>query len=142
MYHLIIIPIAAAIIAQLIKLIIDAKNKQFSWTDLNGYGGMPSSHTAMVTSLVASIGYFDGITTSAFAVSLVLAVLIIRDAAGYRRQIGLHAKILNKHLEQLPAEQNFQFPHLRERLGHTPLEVLGGLTVGLVVTAVYIILFI
>jgi acid phosphatase family membrane protein YuiD len=140
MYQMILIPIVAAIVAQIIKLIVDATKKQFSWTDLNSYGGMPSSHSAAVVSLAAAVGYYDGWDRAAFAIAVVLALIIIRDAVGYRRQLGLHAQILNQHLEQLPAEKNFMFPHLRQRLGHTPLEILAGVAVGLLVTALYIIL--
>lgn len=142
MLHLIIIPLSAAIISQIIKLIIDASKNQFSWSDLNSYGGMPSSHAATVTALAAAVGYFSGWDTAEFAIALIFAVITIRDAAGFRFQLGIHAKIINQYVSDLPTEKNFTYPHLRERLGHKSIELLAGITVGLAVTALYIILFV
>lgn len=139
MYHLIIMPIMAAIISQAIKLSIDAYKKQFSWSDLNSYGGMPSSHAAMVSSLAGAIGYLIGWQTPEFAIALVFAIITIRDAAGFRFQLGIHAKIINRYVSELPVEKNYAYPHLRERLGHKPMELLAGIAVGLAVTALYII---
>jgi len=142
MYHLIIIPIVAAIVTQLVKLIIDAKKNQFSWKDLNSYGGMPSSHTAMVVSMAGSVGYIEGWTSAIFAVAVVFAILVIRDAAGLRYQLGIHAKVINKRMSQIPGDESYIFPHLKERMGHTWLEIVAGAASGLIVTAVYTLIFV
>jgi uncharacterized protein len=139
---MIIAPITAAIITQIIKIIIDASKNQFSWKDFNSYGGMPSSHTALVCSLSAIIGYLEGLNSAVFAIATIVALLIIRDAAGIRIQLGLHAKIINKRMSQIPAEESFQFPYLKERMGHSWLEIITGASLGLTITALYIIFFI
>ena len=142
MYHIIIIPIISALITQIIKLIIDAYHHRFSWSDLNSYGGMPSSHTAMVVSLVTAIGYFEGITTTAFALSLVYALITVRDAIGFRFELGKHAQIINDHIKPATTEESEPIEHLKERLGHTPLQALVGAILGLALTTIYIILFV
>jgi len=140
-YNLLIIPIAAAVIAQLIKMIIFLAKKEFSWKTLNSYGGMPSSHTATVISLSAALGYFKGWDSAVFAISVVFTLIVLRDAVGFRRQIGLHAKTINLHLGQLSHKQNSEFKYLNERVGHTYLEVFAGVICGLLVTTIYILIF-
>lgn len=140
MYTILIIPLVAGISAQILKLIIDAFKGKFTWGDLTSYGGMPSAHTAFVISLAAAVGYFEGWESTYFAITVVLAILVISNATGMRRQLGKHAKTLNKHFAQLTGEQNHQFEHLTERLGHRPVEILGGAVVGIVVPLLFIYL--
>jgi len=139
MYYLLIIPILSAIIAQIMKMIIDALKKQFSWNDLNSYGGMPSSHSAMVASLASAVGYFEGWDSATFAICIVLALIVIRDAGGFRRQIGFQAKTINQHIAQISSEQSSEFEHLRERMGHSPLEILVGIVLGVLITTIFIL---
>jgi len=141
MYQLIYLPIIATILAQIIKMIINGIKGEFTWKDLNSYGGMPSSHTALVTALAAAIGFYQGWDSAAFAISVILAVIVIRDAAGFRRILGKHAFELNQIIHTLRPENNYKFQHLRERLGHTPLEILAGMALGILVVTLYIILF-
>ena len=140
-YQLIIIPIAAALITQLIKMIINGIKGKFSWKDMNRYGGMPSSHTATVVSLAASVGYFEGWNSAAFAVALMFALVVIRDAGGFRRILSNHAVELNQLVHSMNPTEKSQYPHLVERLGHTPLELFFGAIAGLVITVLYILLF-
>lgn len=140
-YQLIYVPLIAAIIAQIIKLIIDAKRGKFSWSDLNSYGGMPSSHAALVVSLAAMIGYSIGWSSAPFAIALVLALLTIRDAGGFRRVLGVHAEELNQLTQNLTHIQPTDYPYLKERIGHTPLQLFVGSLVGLMVTCLYLIIF-
>jgi hypothetical protein len=137
--QLFIIPIVAALGAQIVKLIIDAAKHQFSWKDLDSYGGMPSSHSACVTALALAVGFYEGWTSAAFAVALIFAVVTIRDAVGFRREIGYQARVLNEHLAQIPTE-SANFPYLKERLGHTPLEALAGAAFGALTTVAYILI--
>lgn len=113
--------------AQFIKLIaLWFKHKTLSWHDLVVTGGMPSSHSAFVVGLVTII-YLEERVTSLFAVSLVLALIVLRDAFGVRRSVGMEGKAIQKL---------FRLHHLRSRfhysLGHTPLEVAVGMAIGLV----------
>jgi uncharacterized protein len=140
-YQLIYLPIIAAIVTQVIKLIIDAIKGRFSWHDLNSYGGMPSSHSAIVTALTVSIGYYEGWHSAAFAISLILALIVIRDAIGFRFILGKHAKELNQIIHTLESDKSYQFPHLKERLGHTPLQSLVGIAIGVLIVVLHVALF-
>jgi uncharacterized protein len=140
-YELILVPLAAAIIAQIIKLGINASKDKFTWKDLNSYGGMPSSHAALVISLAAMAGYSEGWNSAAFAISLVLALIVIRDAGGLRMALGRHAIELNQLIHSLKSTESAKYPILRERMGHTPLELFFGSLVGLLIVALYILIF-
>lgn len=114
--------------AQLVKLIVLwFRHKTLTWHDLIVTGGMPSSHSAFVVALATGV-YLEEGTTSAFAISLVLALIVLRDAFGVRRSVGMEGKAIQKL---------FQMHHLRSRfhysLGHTPLQVVVGALIGLLV---------
>lgn len=83
-YQYIIIPLLAAIIAQVLKMILQ---KKFSWAVFISYGGMPSSHTAIVTALTALIGLRQGFASPLFAIAFVFSIITIRDVLGVRRKI-------------------------------------------------------
>lgn len=121
-------------IAQIIKIVIDLiKTKKLSPAILISTGGFPSSHTAFVTALTGSIGYVDGFQSTTFAISFVLSCVVMYDAMGIRRAAGDHAKILNQLVLKL--DNNYSVEHkLKELLGHTPLQVLGGLILGMLVS--------
>lgn len=143
-YQLIFVPIFAALLAQVIKMILDGINNQFTWKDLNSYGGMPSSHAALVVSLAAMIGYFEGFYSAAFAIAFVLALLTIRDAGGFRMALGKVTQEVNQVTRSLNTDNTDEtkdYPHLKERMGHTPLELFVGSLLGLVVTVLYLIIF-
>ncbi len=111
--------------AQLIKLIaLWFKHKTLTWHDLVVTGGMPSSHSAFVVGL-AAIVYLEEGASSAFAISLVLALIVLRDAFGVRRSVGMEGKAIQKL---------FRLHHLRSKfhysLGHTPSEVIVGAAIG------------
>ena len=139
--RLFIIPLLVMVVTQAIKMTIEAYRGTFTWSHLNSYGGMPSSHAALAASLSCTLAYFEGMDSAAFAVSLVLLVIIIRDAMGFRRQLGVHGSILNKLIKELPDRREYQFPVLSERLGHSPAEVTVGLIVGILGTLAVIPFF-
>lgn len=139
--HLFIIPLLVMIVTQGIKVAIELSKGKFSWAHLTSYGGMPSSHAAFTVSLSYTIGYYEGISNPAFAVSLILFVIIIRDAIGVRHELGAHGRVLNKLIKELPDRDEYKFPVLSERLGHTVLEVAAGICVGLIATALIIAFF-
>lgn len=130
-------------IAQLIKVLIEAARGQFSWENLNNYGGMPSSHAALVTSLVFVLVYQKGgFDAGAVAVAVILLIIVLRDAVGFRRQLGVHAKMINKLIKDLPRAKEYKYPVLHERLGHTPTEVLAGVVVGVILSYLAILLIV
>lgn len=115
--------------AQLIKLIIYwFRHGNLSWHDLIVTGGMPSSHSAFVTSLATAIYLEEGVTT-AFAVSLVFAFVIIRDAFGVRRTVGEEGLMIHRILHKLKLKDKSHFS-----MGHTPMQVLVGAVLGVVVS--------
>ncbi len=125
----------AGIVAQIIKAVIETAQNRFTWQQLINYGGMPSSHTAIVSALALSVGLNDGFHSSTFALAVVLAILVIRDATGYRWALGQHAAVINK------INTDPQLPHLREKIGHRWSEVLAGLVIGLIVTGLCFVYF-
>ncbi len=135
-YKLILIPFIALVSAQIIKVIIDAFKGQFSWRNFNNYGGMPSSHSAMVAALSTVMGLQFGWTSPYFALSLAFAFLIVRDAVGLRQQLGYHGKILNMLIKDLPDYQEDKYPYLQERLGHTYLQAFIGILLGILLALV------
>ncbi|MEG0019541.1 MAG: divergent PAP2 family protein [Oscillospiraceae bacterium] len=129
--------------AQVLKTIINfILTKDFSLERLIGAGGMPSSHTALVISLVVATAKQCGYSSPNFAMALAFAAVVMYDAMGVRRAAGEQAKILNKMLDEWfvkakITEQNVpQIKQLKELLGHTPIEVFGGAIVGLVVALI------
>ncbi len=137
MIQIILLPIIAGILCQIIKLIVSAAKGKFSWGEINSYGGMPSSHTAFVTSLAIVAGYYEGWTSVAFSIALIFAILTIRDAIGFRRTLGKHAKVLNEMVHQMPDSKKAEFKSLSTRLGHTPLEAFIGALIGIVIPLIY-----
>lgn len=96
-------------------------------------GGMPSSHTALVMGLTTTVGILEGVHSTLFDVSLVFAFIVMYDAAGVRQAAGRQAKVLNKIVEDLQHSLSFKESHLKELLGHTPREVIGGAILGVAV---------
>ena len=124
--------VAGWVVAQLLKTIIDCSlNHGFSAERLVGSGGMPSSHSSTVCALVVSSGICCGVSSSEFAVSFVLAAVVMYDAIGVRQQ----AKLLNMILEQdFFKLNNHEFQKkLKEFVGHTPLQVLAGAVLGIII---------
>jgi hypothetical protein len=98
------------------------------------YGGMPSSHTALATSLLITMGYFRGLDSPEFAIVLIMAIVIVKDAAGIRRKLGEQATIINHLIKKLPDKEEYKFPVLNERFGHSNMEILIGFLVSIVTT--------
>ena len=117
---------------QLFKLIYDlVTTKKFNFKRILGAGGMPSSHSAVVTGLATLIGKYEGVNTPIFAVSLILAFVVMYDACGVRRAAGKQAALLNKLIET-PGLTGIQVSEkLVEVLGHTPTQVFVGALIGL-----------
>lgn len=120
-------------VAQILKTMIDfALNKSFNAERLTGSGGMPSSHSATVCALTASAGIRYGVESFNFAICFVLASVVMYDAMGVRQETGKQAKLLNLIMEQdfFPLDNEHFQQRLKEFVGHTPLQVLAGATLG------------
>lgn len=96
-------------------------------------GGMPSSHTALVTALSTTIGFKQGVSSDLFIFSIFSAMIVIRDAMGVRRSSGVQAKMLNEVGAKMAETMNTSFKPVKEIQGHTPVEVFAGIIVGIVI---------
>ena len=135
MNKIIVAVVLAGFGAQLLKLImLWFRHKSLSWHDLVVTGGMPSSHTAFVVSLATIIYLEEGVST-AFAVSLVLALIVIRDAFGVRRTVGEEGQVISNILTKLKMKTTNHFS-----VGHTPGQVLVGALVGFLVSVLIYLL--
>ena len=126
-------------VAQVLKTIIDLSlNKSFSAERLVGSGGMPSSHSATVCALTTSAGLVYGVGSFQFAICFVLASVVMYDAMGVRREAAKQAKLLNLILEQdfFKLDNEAFQQRLKELIGHTPLQVLAGAILGIIVALV------
>ncbi|MBR6252885.1 MAG: divergent PAP2 family protein [Clostridia bacterium] len=127
------IPLITWFLVQLFKLIyeiITNRKSKINFKRIIGAGGMPSSHTACISSLATSIGVTEGFGSATFALAAVFTFIVMYDAAGVRRAAGKQARVLNKIIETDGEEINVQ-EKLVEFLGHSPMEVIVGLLVGI-----------
>lgn len=128
----------AWMIAQILKTLTSYwKHGTLHFERLVGAGGMPSSHTALVVSLAWSVGLHEGFGSAIFAVSVILAGIVMYDAAGVRRAAGKQAKVINKLVRQLRVEHTVHDITLKELLGHSPIEVLAGALLGIGIAYVF-----
>lgn len=133
-YKYLITPFLIWFCIQTFKLIYDmVTTKKFNFKRILGAGGMPSSHSAVVTCMATMIGKSQGINSPIFALAVVFAFVVMYDAAGIRRAAGKQAKLLNKIVET-PGLTGLQVSEkLVEVLGHTPTQVLVGALIGVIV---------
>lgn len=123
---------------QLFKLLYDLyTTKKFNFKRIMGAGGMPSSHSAVVTSLATLIGKYNGVDSPIFALALIVAFVVMYDACGVRRAAGKQAKVLNE-IVNTPGLSNLQVQEkLQEALGHTPTQVFVGFLIGLIAGLIF-----
>ncbi len=133
-WSLLIIPVVTAIGTQVLKLGVDHIKGNLDLKHMwDSYGGMPSSHGAFVACLTTMVGFHQGIGSAAFAIAAVFSILTVRDAIGFRREIGVHGKILNRLVTEHPSAEASTYPKLSERWGHTPWEITVGSAIGVAV---------
>ena len=127
------IPFALWFFIQSFKVIWDLfETKKLNFKRIMGAGGMPSSHSAVVTSITTLIGKNEGVDTPIFALSLIVACIVMYDATGVRRAAGKQARLLNKIMET-PGLTGLEVTEkLVEVLGHTPLQVFVGALIGII----------
>jgi acid phosphatase family membrane protein YuiD len=105
--------------------------RKVDWRMLWAPGGMPSSHSALVSATSVSVGINSGWGSSEFAIATALAMIVMYDAAGIRQAAGRHARMINRILDELLSGEPFTEERLREILGHTPFQVIIGCLVGI-----------
>jgi len=112
-------------------------NKEWSWERLVGSGGMPSSHSATVCALAVSAMIEYGLGSFQFAISVVLAIIVLHDARGVRLEAGRQAEILNEIMRNWQQDHNpFSNKVLKELIGHTPLQVVVGALMGILIAVI------
>jgi acid phosphatase family membrane protein YuiD len=120
-------PFLAWLVAGCLKFLINCIRAKRLAFDLIGYGGLPSNHSAIVSSIAALIAFRSGINTPAFGVAITLAFIVILDASSLRRQVGKQASAVNLLNQKVGLNEVL----LRERMGHTRTEILAGVLVGI-----------
>jgi acid phosphatase family membrane protein YuiD len=142
--YVLVVTTIAWFLAQVIKVFYYyAVDKEFNLFHFLEAGGMPSAHSATVSALTISTGLFFGWDSPYFAISIVLALIVMYDATGVRREAGQQALLLNKMVEEIYASDGEKIKKLKELIGHTPLEVVVGSAIGIVVAFLsYFIMFI
>ena len=130
------VALLAWFVAQVLKTLINfILLGKFQLERMWGDGGMPSAHSATVCAMVIATARSEGLSSAIFAVAAVVAIITMHDAMGVRRETGEQAKVLNKMIEQWidVTEKNAPFlqnMHLKEMVGHTPLQVVAGVLLG------------
>jgi acid phosphatase family membrane protein YuiD len=138
--RILIAAFAAWLVAQLSKTLYELiRYRQLNFSRLVSSGGMPSSHSALVTGLATATGRVVGLGSAGFAIAVVLAGIVMYDAAGVRRAVSLQARILNQMMDEAFQGHPIAEKRLRELIGHTPIQVvvggLVGIAIGLLITA-------
>ena len=130
----IIAPLVTWFFIQTFKVIYDlVTTKKFNFKRILGAGGMPSSHSAVVMTLAVMVGKEQGFNSSMFAMALIFAFVVMYDAAGIRRAAGKQARLLNKIVDTPGLSGVEVQERLVEVLGHTPIQVIVGALVGIMV---------
>lgn len=131
------------LISQVIKVILNAIiTRKFSIERLFGDGGMPSGHSATVTAAAVLCGWTYGFDSVFFGIACVLAIIVMHDATGVRREAGKHAVAINEMVESLNSkadgeEDDIHIAKLKEFVGHTHRQVIVGFILGLIIAMVY-----
>jgi acid phosphatase family membrane protein YuiD len=132
------IPVLTWFLIQLFKVIWDlVKEKRFNFKRIMGAGGMPSSHSAVVCALSVLVGKSLGFDSAYFALATIFAFVVMYDACGVRRAAGKQASLLNKIISTPGLTNGQVHERLVEVLGHTPVQVLVGAIIGIIVGAIF-----
>jgi len=135
--RVLLVALTASLIAQILKLGIGfAKDHKIDLRVLVATGGMPSSHSALVTALATGVGQSTGWSSVEFAIALIFAFIVMYDAAGVRQAAGKQARILNQIIDEFFQKEGNEFneDRLKELLGHTPVQVLAGSVLGIAIS--------
>jgi len=124
----------AWLLAQALKIPTEYfRSRRWLWAMFFAAGGMPSSHSALLVAGTMSVGLYYGFDNPLFAIAVAISMIVVHDAAGVRRQAGMHAERINLLFEELLQGHALNEKDLKEVIGHTPLEVVGGILLGFAV---------
>ncbi|MCB0093978.1 MAG: divergent PAP2 family protein [Caldilineaceae bacterium] len=134
------LPLSVTVGVQVFKFLWELiYQRQLDFQTLFRTGGMPSSHSAMVTSLATAVAHREGVNSSLFAISIVLAAIVMYDAQGVRQQSGKQARVLNRIVRELFSGHSVSEEELKELLGHTSFEVFVGGLVGIAYSLLWLL---
>ena len=138
MDQVLLISLMACFTAQGLKAIVElVKHRKINLRSLVSTGGMPSAHSALVGALATGVGLQRGWGSNEFAIACLFAVIVMYDAAGVRQAAGKQARILNQMMDELFQEEHtLDQERLKELIGHTPVQVLVGLALGITIAVV------
>jgi acid phosphatase family membrane protein YuiD len=132
-----IIALIAGLSAQLLKVVIElVRTGRLNLLRFFDNGGMPSSHTALVTALTIGVGRYQGMSSPLFAVSFLFSLYFVFEATGLRQEVGKQARVLNDLADELRQTHHLDRKRLKELVGHTWNEVIGGFLYGVLVAFV------
>ena len=137
--HTLICGLCAWLISQILKLLINGlRTHQWNLRNFWADGGMPSAHTASVTAVTIAAGFQEGFSSALFAVCVIFSCVVIHDAVGVRREAGKQGKIINEILRWPEAQpESAASGDLKERIGHSPLEVAAGALIGIACAVIF-----
>jgi uncharacterized protein len=125
------------LVAQALKIPTEyLRSRRWMWAMFLTAGGMPSSHSALLVAGTLAVGLYHGFDTPLFGIAVAITMIVTHDASGVRRQAGMHAARINVLFQELLKGHIWDENDLKEVIGHTPLEVLGGIILGLIVAIV------
>ncbi|MBQ7387750.1 MAG: divergent PAP2 family protein [Clostridia bacterium] len=143
--NIILVTLISWFIAQVVKVIVNAAvNKKWSLERLIGDGGMPSCHSATVCSAATACGWVYGFDSVVFAVAFVIAIVVMHDATGVRRETGKQATVIKEIADVINTnvidddDEDINIKKLKELVGHTPLQVVAGAVLGVVISLLLI----
>jgi acid phosphatase family membrane protein YuiD len=133
--QVILVSFISSFLAQVVKVVSKlARTGHLDFRMMAKTGGMPSSHSATTMAMATSVGLIDGFDSVVFAIALCLAIIVMYDAAGVRRTVGLQARVLNQMIAEIFSEHpHISGERIKEFLGHTPIEVLVGAAMGIMI---------
>lgn len=130
-YRAILLPLMCGLVAQMLKVLAHyVRNREINLNKATEPGGMPSSHSAAIVALCTVVGFEAGVNSMVFAVTFLLSLVIMYEAAGVRRAAGEQAEVLNRMLDEFYHGGRVSEDRVRELIGHTPFEVFVGAAMG------------
>jgi len=140
---ILIISLVAGLVTQLIKIMIKSvKARKFNISTFDDYGGMPSAHSAFLSSLLTAIVIYEGVLSTAFAVSFVIAAILIRDAVGIRMELEKQGKVIKEIVNHNGLKKTINANEkLADRMGHTYPEIIVGLFIGVIFAILFYYIF-
>ncbi|MDD5044051.1 MAG: divergent PAP2 family protein [Candidatus Omnitrophica bacterium] len=136
--HVLVVTVIAWFFTQFVKVILGVvRERRFDFRWFIGTGGMPSSHAAGASALATSIGLSQGFDSVIFALAATFCVVVFFDAQGVRMATGRQAHILNHIMEDIYFKGRIQERRLKELIGHTPMEVIFGIIIGVLLAMIF-----